>query len=485
VRRFGIASVVDVALLLALVAGFLGLLGYYGDTLLPITPDETTFLQPAEGLATGQGMGTPILDGLLPGIDQRTYWQPPGYFLVLALWGKVFGFEPLSARWLSRVLGVIGLLLLWRLALRWGVPKGTAWLCVLWTALDLTYQYGANLTRMDILNAVLVLVVLWAFTVAWERNELGMLGLAGVGMAAATLTHLIALPLAIGLALFAKRRWGWRGVSVFLFPLALGGALWAVYIAQDVGSFVAQMGAQFARKAMFADRPFWLSVLFTQGIFGVFGVFGVFPTNAPLSLPFVALCLYAAWRHRALPQWQAVALTLAYIAAALGGEIWYVGWFTPFGYLAIAVAGREIAKAAPKWRAWLVAFGLLWAGFQTWQVAHAVAAVPALRADTHHYFAELAQRLPAKAVIVLHSIPDPAFFLRRHRPDLRLYELSPTPMPEGALARLRAQKPFFVGVPRWLKAHKVCGSEQFQPLGVWNFRVGTQRYQLVLARCHP
>ncbi len=483
-RRFGIASVVDVALLLALVAGFLGLLGYYGDTLVPVFPDEITFLQPAEGLARGRGMGTPILDGLLPGIDRRTYWQPPGYFLCLALWGKVFGFEPLSARWLSRVLGVLGLLLLWRLALRWGVAKVGAWLCVLWTALDLTYQYGANLARMDILNAVAVMATLFAFTLAWERNDLRALGWAGIAIAVAVLTHLIALPLAIGLTFVARRRWGWWGVGVFLFPLALGGALWAVYIAQDVSSFVAQMGAQFARKAMFDDRPFWHSVLFTQGIFG-FGFFGVFPTNAPPFLPFVVLCLYAAWRYRALPRWQAFALALAYMAAALGVEIWYVGWFAPFGYLAIAMAGREIAKVAPKGQAWLAALGLLWAVFQTWQVAHAVAAVPMLRADTQRYFAELAKRLPAKAIVVLYSVPDPAFFLQRHRPDLRLYELSPTPMPSEALARLRAQNPFFVGMPRWLKDHIVCGNEQFQPLGVWNLRFGAQRYQLVLARCHP
>lgn len=478
----GRALAADVVLLLLLTLGFLGLLSHYGETLLPVIPDEMTFLQPAEGLATGRGMGTPILDGLLPGIDRRTYWQPPGYFLCLALWGKVVGFDLISARWLSRLLGVIGLFLVWRLALMWSIPKEGAWFCILWTALDLTYQYDANLARMDILNAVLVLAALVAFTIALERNNGRALGISGVAMAAAVLTHLIATPLTVWLAIVAGRRWGWRGVGVFLMPLAIGMALWAIYIAQDVNSFVGQLGAQINRK--FADRlllaaPFWVSTLLTQG------VFGVFPTNTPCSLPFIVLCLYAAWRYHSLPRWGVVSLALAYASASLGGEIWYVGWFAPFSYLAIALAGWEIAKLAPKGRAWSVALGLLWTGFQTLQVAHAVAAIPTLRADTQRYFSELARRLPPKATVVVHSVPDPAFFLQQQRPDLHLYELSPTPLPQEVLERLRAQEPIYIGVPKWLKEKRVCGDGELHRLGVWDFKVGARRYQLILGKCHP
>ncbi|MDT7894207.1 MAG: hypothetical protein RRA51_07800, partial [Armatimonadota bacterium] len=147
--KSGSPPLLDVVVVAFVIIGFVCLLSFYGYALLPFWPDEICFLQPAQNLAEGKGMGTPVLDDLLPGISQRTYWQPPVYFLVLAVWGKLVGFDVMSSRLLSRVCGVGILLLLWLLALRWGICSQLALICVIWTALDLTFQYNSNLGRMD------------------------------------------------------------------------------------------------------------------------------------------------------------------------------------------------------------------------------------------------------------------------------------------------------------------------------------------------
>ncbi|MFN3422905.1 MAG: ArnT family glycosyltransferase, partial [Armatimonadota bacterium] len=168
--RIQVDRVANFLLVGLLLIGFICLLNYYGHTLLPFWPDEAFFLQPAQNLAEGKGMGTPALDDLLPKISERTYWQPPVYFLVLAMWGKVMGFDIMSSRWMSRICGVGVLLLSWFLMRQWGISQWIALLCLIWTALDLTFQYNANIGRMDMLNALFLIACLLSFT-AYQRDS--------------------------------------------------------------------------------------------------------------------------------------------------------------------------------------------------------------------------------------------------------------------------------------------------------------------------
>lgn len=167
--RIQVNRVANFFLVGLLLIGFICLLNYYGYALLPFLPDEAFFLQPAQNLAEGKGMGTPALDNLLPNISERTYWQPPVYFLVLAMWGKVTGFDIMSSRWMSQICGVWVLLLLWLLMRQWGVSSWVALLCLLWTALDLHFQCNANIGRMDMLNALFLMACLFSFT-TYQRD---------------------------------------------------------------------------------------------------------------------------------------------------------------------------------------------------------------------------------------------------------------------------------------------------------------------------
>jgi len=457
-------SLLDVVVVAFVIVGFVCLLNFYGYALLPYSPDEICFLQPAQNLAEGKGMGTPALDDLLPGISQRTYWQPPVYFLVLAVWGKLAGFDVMSSRLLSRVCGVGVLLLLWLLALRWGVHPQLALICVIWTSLDLTFQYNSNLGRMDTMNALWLMACLLAFTENQRSGKIWQATIAGFFGALATLTHFIAIPSVLTLALFLAWRKRWRDLLWFSLPILLGWGAWLVYAAQDWQSFWSQLCYQFARKGESGFAGKLLHLLFLQALFPFSGVFAV--NSPPVWLP-LTLVSALAWKQRALSLrgWQLAFFLAVYLSASFGGELCYIGWFTPFGYLLLSLWFQQAFKEN-RWRFVLVGLCLLWCSYQGFRVGQALSSVQSLKAEIDRFNFELATVLPEGAQVLLHGLPDPFPTLQRLRPDLRLVQLSPTPMQQEALKQTFRQSEFFVGITGYAQK---CGAPLNEKLKEWVF----------------
>jgi len=461
---------------LATICAFLlVVLCYYGETLLPPFPDESLFLQPAQNLVEGKGMGTPALDNLLPGIDRRTYWQPPVYFLTLSVWCKFFGFEVISSRWLSRFCAVLVLLLSWLLARRWGVERRLALLCVAWIGLDLTFQYNANLGRMDTLNSLWLLASLLAFTAHQQRGRSWRVLVAGVFAALATLTHFIAIPSVLFLLSVLVWRKQGKAALIFATPIAVGWLLWLGYAAQDWQSWVGQLGLQFARKGEGGLIAVAYHLLFLQSFLPLYGVF---PTNAPPIWSALAISSVWALARRHLPknQWQVAFLAVTFFSSAFGGELWYIGWWTPFGYILLCLLLQTVFREQSK-KAWFSALCLLWVCWQLFKIGQAVAYVPQLKRSIDKFFAEVQATVPKGSTLLLHCVPDPFPLLRKTRPDLTMVQISPTPMLPGALLRAHEDADFFVGLTEWGEARgiKLLGAQKewhIQTLlGSWSVRI--------------
>ncbi|MFA0768367.1 MAG: hypothetical protein OXFUSZZB_001695, partial [Candidatus Fervidibacter sp.] len=123
---------------------FLGVESWYGDAWLVPWHDEVVIARLAQNWAMGKGFRNDLLEGVLTGAERRTFWQMPLYPMALALWGKVFGFDLNALRWLSRLLGMCGLLLTFALARRLGASPIWCALAMLWVASDLNFQFAAN-----------------------------------------------------------------------------------------------------------------------------------------------------------------------------------------------------------------------------------------------------------------------------------------------------------------------------------------------------
>lgn len=469
--------------LISVSVGFLIALNFYGTTLpLPMPPDEAVYIEPAKNLAEGKGMKVDAYDELLPGISQRAYFQVPVYFLTLSVWGKLFGFELEAVRNFSRVLGVVGLLLLFVLARRWGLTTGVSLLCVLWTALDLPYQYNANFARMDTLCAVSLIAGLICFDFALSKTDTRWFLLPGVFAALSVLTHLIAVPAFVVLAgtLIWKRRW--TALAWFLSPLAMGLAAWFLYALQDWGAFVGQMTSIGLRKGerSWESRMAWFLFLFTWRSF-----LGLYPSNSPS--PFWAVTaimgFVAYWRrHFPIAGWQFAALGAAYLAAASGGEATYVGWFTPFGFLLVSLLSSKLAPRLLPHTA-LLCLAAAWTVYQTTQVFQAVASVKPMSHDTFRLYSDLTKILPkGSTILIVLAMPDPYWHLRKTRPDLSLYQVSPTPMRGRAWQRLIARTDFVIGIWPTLQWQwkGLPDRFDFRHRRIWSIRSPHQIFQIAL-----
>jgi hypothetical protein len=467
IMRGSSLSLLDAVIVAFVIIGFFCLLSFYGYALLPFVPDEIYFLQPAQNLAEGKGMGTPALDDLLPGISQRTYWQPPVYFLVLAVWGNLVGFDVMSSRLLSRVCGVGVLLLLWLLALRWGICSQLALVCVIWTALDLSFQYNSNSGRMDTMNALWLMACLLAFTEHRRGGKIWQAAAAGFFGALATLTHFIAIPSVLTLALVLAWRKRWRELLWFLLPVLLGWGMWLIYAAQDWQSFWAQLYYQFSYYGKGGYLQSFSGVLSCFLFYQSFSsLFDLFIVNSPPIWFSLTLVSFLAWKRKFLPfqGWQMALILVIYCSAALGGKLSYVGWFTPFGYLLLSLWFQQAFKEN-RWRFVLVGLCLLWCGYQGFRVGQALSSVRDLKAGIDRFNFELVNILPRGAQISLGTIPDPSPTLQRLRPDLRLFQLIPLPISQEAFERILLQSEFAVG----FTPARVQGVTFGKPIKEWRF----------------
>jgi hypothetical protein len=439
---------VPAIVLTAIVVGFLALLVYYGNRLPPPWCDDVFFIQPAENLARGKGMGTPVLDDLMPGIATRTYWQPPVYLLALAAWGKVAGFDLAAMRWFSRLVGALGLVLLFLSARQWGLPATVSLLPVLWVSLDLVYQYRSNIVRMDVLTATLVMATLLVFGKALRKGDTKLFALTGILAALASLCHFVSLPILTVLWITLIVRRDFKALSAFLTPMLLGWSFWLVYAAQDWHAFLTQLRYQFAFRAeiranALRDLPSLLEWLMMTHWMDFWGI--LLSNEPPWILLMGMVLVGAAVRKGILAGWQVAVLVAAYLAAVIAptGALNYLPLFVPLGYL--AVTRIFFASFQRHWqRMILLALAALWTGCQFPRFYETVAFVPQLEADTYRFFRGLERHLPKGSTVLLQCFPDPYFHLKRHRPDITIYEMPPHPFEPNRMHRLLHRSDYYV-----------------------------------------
>ncbi|MDW8067653.1 MAG: glycosyltransferase family 39 protein [Anaerolineae bacterium] len=410
----------------AMLVVYLLTLNRYG-TAIPATmaPEEISFAYLSRSIAQGKGPVFAIPSEIVPSPTEhpRRFYVPVlSYAFALSGWGKVWGFDLLPLRWFNRILGALNLLLLIRLARCWRIPYGMALLAAFWTSMDIVYQLTSNLVRSDMFCLFWVLIGLWAFTHGWERGGAGWWLASGAGFAVALFAHFWeAFYVAAWLALVLLWSRRWKGLAAFLAPCAVACFLWLLFVLQDWEWF------RFLSRVMVQDKTLMDGETLLARLLGTHTFWGVmerYPSNSPV---WVAVLLALAWaglrRDLAAPLWQWGTFWVAYLTGYMNPHSWYAGWFTPFGYLALALFGSQVVL--PRARGWamrvLLVLALVWSGYQAVQVGRCWQAAPAIHRAHQEFFQELATELPVGGSFWVYAVPDPLFFLYPSRPDLTLY----------------------------------------------------------------
>jgi 4-amino-4-deoxy-L-arabinose transferase-like glycosyltransferase len=227
------------------------------------TSDEAWFINPVYNLLTNGTTGTSLLEGrgmAWDGVQTRTYWQPPVYFVLQAAWLKVLGLNLFAMRSLSVVAGIAALLL-WRSVGRsLGLDLRVLVLAAVFFATDYTVIYSAANGRMDMLSATFGVAALAVYlklretrfdaAIFWSQSALVLSGLThpmGGMLAAIALTCLF-------ISYRDWRRVHLRTVLLACMPYLAGAIGWGAYILQDPHSFYSQfMGS--ARGRLQAVSP--------------------------------------------------------------------------------------------------------------------------------------------------------------------------------------------------------------------------------------
>jgi hypothetical protein len=227
--------------------------------------DEGWYGAPAANLVTAGSLGTPgFFDARLPGVRDYTYWEMPGFILLLAAWFKVAGVGLLQARVLTLGLGAVFLSIWAGVLARLGASLRVRVMALALIGVDYFFVLDATYARSDMLSLVLLGASLLSY-LSWRESRLDLAVPIACAFAVATgLTHpnagLLAL---VALAVLATRDWRlfrWRHAALAAVPFATGAALWATYISRAPELFLAQF-SQNASNRFSALRQPWTSIV--------------------------------------------------------------------------------------------------------------------------------------------------------------------------------------------------------------------------------
>lgn len=456
----------------------------------PVWPDEALWADTALNLLRRGEMGSHALAGTLMGIEHHNYMHPPLYFLYLAGWFRLWGPSLIIVRLSSIVAAVVVMVTTYFLGAKIGLDPWLSLLPPSLLAIDPVFLRSALVGRMDMLALALIvpaLLVVVDGTGLTRPLAPRTAFSAGLLSGLAMLTHAIGLaaPLAVlpTSAIPAPRGKRATVILTMLAGLLVSLLPWAFYALQDPRSFLAQMGAQFARKG--GTQPF-TATGFTHGVLLSMGQYG-WPLGLLAGLMWgVGLVgLFHAARLRkglfVLPLCQI--LLLSPLAT---GEIWYPVYAVPLTALGVTHIMRQTELRLSPGLFVRALTLILVLSFARGNLIHLSSMQDALDRPGTRYGAwceQVAAFIPFHSRVLLSVIPDPYFGLLR-RPDLDLKEFLPEriPIDEQRYSRFMGSADYIVVGPSALPSSVVSGfaSSRGQLVAI----VGTTSAQDYVARIY-
>ena len=266
--------------------------------------DEAWFASPALNLITQGHFGTSVLDPTaafrknnLTGINRRTYWIPPLYPLMQAAWDRVAGFGLMHVRYFSAVWGLLAMWAWYRILTIVSGDRRAATLAMGLMAVDFTFVLAASWGRMDMMAAALGSAGLAAYLSLREKHLTRAVLASQACVAAAGLSHPLALGYLAGLVALTLYR-DWRRirfphVMAACVPYLVGAAGWGLYISQAPHDFILQFGGNAADRGVPLSDP--VALLYVQFVERFWHMFGMAPDTRGFShLKVLILAVYAA-----------------------------------------------------------------------------------------------------------------------------------------------------------------------------------------------
>ncbi|EMJ88169.1 glycosyltransferase family 39 protein [Leptospira meyeri] len=386
-----------------------------------VWPDEVLFFSPSLSFATEGHLKTNVLNGLIPGMESKTLWMPPVYFLFSGFTLSVFPDSLTTIRIANAFIVYLTGLGFYILLRRQSISKFASHIALaslLWE--PLLFRFGTA-ARMEGLTAFFFILSLLFATNKKTTNFWSPL-LAGVSLSLSSLSHPIGASFGL-VTLFLV----WRNFGIKSFPwFILGGILpilcWLYYIHPNWDWFEIQFGAQLTRKRNLLQTFTLMDKLkvFSFG-FGFSKLRLVVIAIEIATLIFVTLQSFKKFKtlnQKWIVFW--VWILSVMLSLYTSSEGWYV-----FHILFPLAFGMALLYETKNYYTKLAYFGILLSLsslLYTNQI-HWFQTDSEKILESH--FQHLEMSLKNSKFLYLQALPDPYFDLRKKRPDLNILEFIP------------------------------------------------------------
>lgn len=406
-----------------------------------VWPDEALFSSPAASLVESGIFATPVLKGLIPGMEQATLWNSPLYMLLVAAAYTITGESLHVARLVSFALGCGTLLIFFRLSRMFLSHRFLALLITTLLALDPTFQRAANTARMDMLTLFFFVAALFFLSRARYLREQGQaadlnrrsrqrLLYAGFCVGMAAISHpaaVLLIPVSVIFALPGKRNLVWI-VAGMALPLLC----WLAYIIPNFEIFEVQFASQLLRKKEMVS-------LWDSGDSGTGGVLKVFASQfggtkilmigALLSVGLSGLLGFSRFVRRTpgaggqLYKRIFLSYSVVLVMVLFMSEAWYPIYVTPLMLLTAAIPAGESGTGQAR-RIPIAFIGLFFfvATITLIGREHFIKQTPRAVREFQAHAVDRARNCRS---IYLRVRPDPYFALRTAYPDMEILEFIP------------------------------------------------------------
>ena len=381
-----------------------------------VQQDEAVIYDITHSLVTRGVLATNLYSTAVPSLSKYTYTHPPLYFYFLAGWIRVFGDSLETGRMLSVLLGFVSLLLFFILAraIIKNTPLAAAGTFLL--SMDSFFSGSARLIRMDMLSFVFVLMGILSYVRVMHTNLPRRLLPAGIFGGLAVLTHPLGLlaPLVILADILTDklpRKTILNKSLPIILPTLVFLAVWFLSMGNSFIVFTSQFMGMLAYKRI---NPSMLSLILDYGIVAELVRIGI-----TISSILVGIAAYIRLRDR-MTKFLIVSLIITVVVVYSSKEWVYSLYICPFFLLTML---RKLTPPAEVWyrtasMVLLIAYTvvnvlILWVELRQQYPGYAY----------HDYTRLIRKVLPKQATVLLYSIPDPYFDLRK-RTGLTLIEMA-------------------------------------------------------------
>ncbi len=263
-------------------------------------PDESHFIWQAKAFADNNTLQSPELNP-----DRAVFWMPPGYFIVLGFFFKIFGVSLGIARTMSLLMVIVSFVFLVMIIRRYGYPIMTVLLCGIWFT-NASFIACGNVARME---ALLLLMVCVAFYLIQRGSVIEGLSV----LAVTPVVHFNGLLFIAGGVVYAvmNRALGykWKRIGpTGRVMTAIAALIWIgymIYALLNREAFVHDMSFQFGRKM---SRGIWSQFNSMENVLVGMMVLGASVYCIKKKMPVITLMALA------VPCW---------LIFRIGLEMWY------------------------------------------------------------------------------------------------------------------------------------------------------------------